>query len=40
MSEDANVHLRFIRITDDADLNALFDEALRSARAATEEDDR
>ena len=39
MSADANAHMRFIRITNDDELAALFDEALRSPRAATEEDD-
>jgi len=39
MSEDANAHMRFIRITNEAELTALFDEALRSPRAATKEDD-
>jgi adenylate kinase family enzyme len=32
MSEDANAHMRFIRITDEADLTALFDEAASASR--------
>jgi adenylate kinase family enzyme len=39
MSDRSNAHLRFVRVTGDADFTALFAEALRSARAATEEDD-
>ena len=40
MADDTYAHMRFIRITDDAELTGLFAEALRSARAATEEDHR
>ena len=39
MADDANAHMRFVRITNDSELAALFAEALRSPRAATEEDD-
>ena len=33
MSEDANAHMRFIRITNEAELTALFDEAASTSRS-------